>query len=158
MTTIHVNNTTKKTPCQPQSVHSLGMLKHATENITLPQLRDFRLRTRCKRDLCYFGMHDASGQELVVVKFSQQCYLERLAWPCRLHLQGQQSKVKALHSTETFVTLHQSAPVSERHVSQNRRPCQAKLLCMTRLLRICEYHCRIDKSPILDLHFSFRAL
>ena len=46
MTSIHVNNTTKKTPCQPQSVHSLGML--VAVNITFPQLCDFRLRTRCK--------------------------------------------------------------------------------------------------------------
>jgi predicted membrane channel-forming protein YqfA (hemolysin III family) len=38
MTTIHVNNTTKKTPCQPKSVHSLGML--IAENVTLPQWRD----------------------------------------------------------------------------------------------------------------------
>jgi len=46
MTSIHVNNTTKKTPCQPQSAHSLGML--GAENATLPQLHDFWLRTRCK--------------------------------------------------------------------------------------------------------------
>jgi len=46
MTSIHVNNTTKKAPCQPQSVHSLGML--GAENATLPQLRDFWLRTQCK--------------------------------------------------------------------------------------------------------------
>jgi len=41
VTSIHVNNTTKKTPCQPQSVHSLGML--IAENVALPQLCDFRL-------------------------------------------------------------------------------------------------------------------
>ena len=41
MTSMHVNNTTKKTPCQPQSVHSLGML--GAENATLPQLHDFWL-------------------------------------------------------------------------------------------------------------------
>ena len=46
MTSIQVNNTTKKTACQPQSVHSLGML--IAENVTLPQLRDFRFRTWCK--------------------------------------------------------------------------------------------------------------
>ena len=45
MTSVHGNKNTKKTPCQPQSVHSLGML--IAENVTLPQLRDFRLRTRC---------------------------------------------------------------------------------------------------------------
>ena len=54
MTTIHVNDTTKKTPSQHQSVHSLGIL--TTENETLPQWRDFRLRTRCKWDLHYFGL------------------------------------------------------------------------------------------------------
>ena len=54
MASIHVNNTTKKTPCQPQSVQSLGML--TTENVTLPQLRDFRLQTRCIWDLHSFGI------------------------------------------------------------------------------------------------------
>ena len=53
MTSIHMNNTTKKTPCQPQSVHSLGMLR--AENATLPHLRDFWLRTRCKRDTRFLG-------------------------------------------------------------------------------------------------------
>ncbi len=81
MTSIHVNNTTKKTPCQPQSVHSLGML--VAVNITFPQLCDFRLRTRCKWDLCSFGIlcsidwefiADVSGQLVVVVKFSQRCW------------------------------------------------------------------------------------
>jgi len=38
MTSIHMNNTTKKTPCQPQSVHSRQML--IAENLTLPQWRD----------------------------------------------------------------------------------------------------------------------
>ena len=44
MTSIHVNNT--KLHCQPQSVNFLGIL--IAENVTLPQLRDFRLRTQCK--------------------------------------------------------------------------------------------------------------
>ena len=35
VTSIHVNNTTKITPCQPQSVHSLLML--IAENVTLSQ-------------------------------------------------------------------------------------------------------------------------
>ena len=46
--------------------------------------------------------------------------------PCRLiylHLQGQQSKMKSLRSTETSVILHQSTG-------------RAVLLCLTRLLRI----------------------
>ena len=43
MTTIHVNNTTNKTPCQPLSVHSLGML--IAENVTLPQWRDQALNS-----------------------------------------------------------------------------------------------------------------
>jgi len=54
MTSIHVNNTTKKTPCHPQSMHSLGML--IAENAPLPQLRDFTPRTRCKWDLRSFGI------------------------------------------------------------------------------------------------------
>ena len=53
MTSIHVNNTTKKMPCQPQSVHSLGML--GAENATLPQLRDFWLQTRYKWDTRFLG-------------------------------------------------------------------------------------------------------
>ena len=47
MTSIHVNNTTQKTPCQPQSVHCLGGMLIA-ESVTIPQLRDFRLQTLCK--------------------------------------------------------------------------------------------------------------
>ena len=45
MTRIHAN-TTKKTCCQPQFVHSLGIL--IAENVTFPQFRDFRPRTRCE--------------------------------------------------------------------------------------------------------------
>jgi len=41
MASIYMSNTTKKTPCQPQSVHSLVLL--IAENITLPQLHDLRL-------------------------------------------------------------------------------------------------------------------
>ena len=44
MTSIHMKN--MKTPSQPQPVHFLGML--IGENVTLPQLCDFRLRTQCK--------------------------------------------------------------------------------------------------------------
>ena len=54
MTSMHGNNTTKKTPCQIQSVHSLGML--IAGNVTLPQLHEFRLRTRCKCELRSFGI------------------------------------------------------------------------------------------------------
>ena len=46
-----------------------------------------------------------------------------------------------------------STPVWERHVSWHRRPCGAELLCMTCLLWICEDHCRIHKSPILDTFY-----
>ena len=45
---------TSETSNQPQSVHSLGML--IGENLTVPQLLDFRLRTRCKCGLLYFGI------------------------------------------------------------------------------------------------------
>jgi hypothetical protein len=66
MTSIHLNYTTKKTPCQPQSVHSVGML--IAENV---------------KHLCCFGilrsyswcfLADILGQHLVVVKFLQQCW------------------------------------------------------------------------------------
>ena len=62
MTSIGMNNTTKNTPCQPQSVHCLGML--IAENVTLPQWRDFRLRTRCIWDLRFFW--DFTHRRLVV--------------------------------------------------------------------------------------------
>jgi len=54
MTGIDVNNT-KNTPCQPQRVHCLGMLIYR-KTLTLPQWRDFRLRTRCIWDLRSFGI------------------------------------------------------------------------------------------------------
>ena len=54
MTSMHGNNTAKKTPCQPLSVHSLGML--IAGNITLPQLHELRLRTQCKCELRSFGI------------------------------------------------------------------------------------------------------
>jgi hypothetical protein len=45
--------TTQQRKCPANlSVHSLGML--IAENVTLPQLRDFRLWTQCKWDLCSF--------------------------------------------------------------------------------------------------------
>jgi hypothetical protein len=50
-----------------------------------------------------------------------------------------------------------STPVWKLHVSQNRRPCQDKLLCVARLLRICDDHCRIHKTPYWT-YFSFRVL
>ena len=64
-----------------------------------------------------------------------------------------------LRSTETSITLRQSTGrnlhqhLCENVMSHNRRPCRAELMCKTRLLRICEDHCRIHKSPILDLFF-----
>jgi len=54
MTSIHVNNTTNKPPCQPQSMYSLGVL--IVENVTLPQWRELRLRTWCKWGLRSFGI------------------------------------------------------------------------------------------------------
>ncbi len=51
MTSIQVNN--MKTPCQPQSVHLLGML--IVENVTLPHLCYFRIQTQCKWDLRFSG-------------------------------------------------------------------------------------------------------
>jgi len=44
-------------------------------------------------------------------------------------------------------------PVWEHHLSQNRKPCWAKLLRMMRLLCFCDDHCRIHKSPIVDIFF-----
>jgi hypothetical protein len=96
--------------------------------------------------------------------FSHSCWwrLCPVDWSIYLHLQGQQSKMKALRSTETSVTLHQSIGHNLHQqlcetVMSHRIEGRAELRCMTRLLRICEYHCRIHKSPIQDI-FSFRAL
>jgi len=176
MTSKHMNNTTKKTPCQPQSVHSLGML---IENVTLPQLLDFGLWTRSIWDLRFFGilrsvdwwfLADVSGQQLVVVKFSQRCWwrfkssgtYRPVVWSIYLHLQGQQSKMKTLRSTETSVTLHQSTGRNLHHTIGHpagssycvRRVFLRASYCVRRVfLRICEDHCRIHKSPILDIFF-----
>ena len=40
-------------------------------------------------------------------------------WSVYLHLQGQQSKMKALRTTETSVTLHQSTGRTLRHLCEN---------------------------------------
>ena len=114
LTNIVSSNTTKNTPCQLQSMHSLRML--IAENITLPQLLHFRLWMWCKWDLRLFGMLCSvdlvSGQ--LVVKFSQQCWwrfkssgtFHPVVWLIH-HLQGQQSEMKAPCSIETSATLHQ---------------------------------------------------
>ena len=44
---LYMNDTTQKTPCQSQSVHCLGG-RLIAENVTIPQLRDFRLLMWCK--------------------------------------------------------------------------------------------------------------
>ena len=64
MTSIHMN-TTNKTPCQPQAVHSLGML--IAENVTLPRLHDFRLQTQYKCDLISFGIYTAVIVKIQVI-------------------------------------------------------------------------------------------
>jgi len=147
MTWIHVNNTTKKTPCQPQTVHSHLML--IAENVTLPHWRvqalnavqiksalfwdvtQRRLVVSCWR----FGTKLGGCEILtaVLVKIQISGTFRPVDWLIYRHLQGQQSKMKALRSIETSVTLHESTPVWERPVSQNRRPCWAELLCVTRL-------------------------
>jgi len=65
VTSIHMNYTTKKTPCQPQSVHSVGML--IAENV-----KHFRHFGILRSVSCFLA--DISGQKLVVVKFSQRCW------------------------------------------------------------------------------------
>ena len=108
MTRTHVKNTIKKTLYQPQSVHSLGML--IAENVTLPQLRDFRLRTRCKWDLHSFGIFTTrrlvvscwrfgttvGGGEILTVgllKIPVVWDFRPVDWSIYLHLQGQQPKM-----------------------------------------------------------------
>jgi len=63
MTSIYVNNTTKKTPCHPQSVHSLGKL--TAENLTLPQLRDFRFERGVNEICALLGFCAASFGSLL---------------------------------------------------------------------------------------------
>ena len=167
MTSTHVNNTTKKTPCQPQSVHSLGMLR--AENATLPHLRDIWLRTRYKWDTRFWGgilrsvdwqfLVDVSGQQSVVVKFSQRCWwrfkssgtFRPVDWSIYLHLQGQQPKMKALRSTETSVTLHQSTGRNLQHLCENVM--SDRLGYRAGPSYWYEDHCRIHKSPTMDIFF-----
>ena len=103
------------------------------------------------------------GTTFVVVKFSQRCWwrfkssgtFRPVDWSVYI-FRGQQSKMKALHSTEKFVTLHQSIG---RNIHQH--------LCENVMSHRLEYragpsywyedHCRIHKSPTIDI-FSFRAL
>jgi len=74
------------------------------ENVTLPQLRDFRLRTLCEWDLHSFGiLHSSVGED--------SSHLGCFA----LHLQGQQSKMQAVSSAEMSVTLHQSTGCNLHH-------------------------------------------
>jgi len=171
MTSMCMNNTTKKTPCHPRSVHFLGML--IAENAILPQL-SFE---RSVNEICaLLGFYAASigsflptfRDKLVVVTFSQRCSwrfrssgtFRPVDWSVYLHLQGQQPKMKALHSTETSITLHQPTGrnlhqnLCENVISQNRRPCRTELLCMMRLLRIIA---AFKIAPYWS-YFSFRAL
>jgi len=109
MTTIHVNNTTKKTPCQAQSVHSLGMLIAENQHFLSGVISGFG---RGVNEICAIlrfyaasvgsflpTFRDNGGGEFftaVLVKI--QVIWD--VWPCRLsvypHLQGRQSKTKAL--------------------------------------------------------------
>jgi len=61
--------------------------------------------------------------------------------------------MRALHSTETSVTERRFHEHLCEKVMSHRRLCRAELLCVTRLLRIFEDHCRVHKSPILDIFF-----
>ena len=65
--------------------------------------------------------------------------------------------MKALRSTGTSVTLHQSTGRNlGQHLCENvmsHRIEDRVTVYKTRLLRICEDHYRIHKSPILDKFF-----
>jgi hypothetical protein len=71
---------------------------------------------------------DASRQHLAAVKFSQQCWwiffssgtFHPVDCPIYLHLQGQQSNMKALFCNKTSVTLHQSTGRNlHQHLCEN---------------------------------------
>jgi hypothetical protein len=131
MTWIHVNNTTKKTPLQPQTVHSHLML--ISENLILPHWRVQALNAVQIKSQIFW---DVTQRRLVVscrrfgtkvggCEILQRCWWRFISgtfrpvdWLIYLHLQGQQSKMKALRSIETSVTLHESTPVWERQVSE----------------------------------------
>ena len=51
---IYMENTTQKTPWQPQYVHCYGSMLIA-DNVTIPHLHDFRLWTWCERDLRFWN-------------------------------------------------------------------------------------------------------
>ena len=68
------------------------------------------------------------GTRSVMVRFLQRCWwifkssgtFRPVDWSIYLHLQGQQLKMKALRSTETSVTLHQSTGRNlYQHLCQN---------------------------------------
>jgi hypothetical protein len=122
-------------------------------------------------EICHFL--DFTQRRLVVScrrfgKFSRRCWwrfkssgtFRPVFWLTYLHLQGQQFKMKALHSTETSVTLHQSTEhnlhehVCENVVSQNRRPCYC-------VWRAFYGHVKITAASTKALYwtyFSVRAL
>jgi len=98
---------------------------------------------------------------IAVLKIQSFETLRPVEWSIYRHLQGQQFKMIALGSTETSVTLNQPTGrnyhqhLCENVMAQNR--IRAELLCMTRLLRICEITTALTKAPHWT-YFSFRAL
>jgi len=157
MTSIHVNNTTKKTPCQPVCAfswhadsrkrvhfHSFsGFERGVNEVCTLlgfyaasigsffPTFRD--------NSRWWWNSHSGVGEDA--------SHLGRFAVSTGQFTlsSGPTTKTMALRSTETSVTLH--------HLCENVISYRTKNRAGPRLLRICEDHCRIRKSPILDIFF-----
>jgi len=165
MTSIHVNNTTKKTPYQPQSVHSLCML--IAENVYTSMVARFQASNAVwMRSLGFYAVsigsflhsfrdNNCGGKILTAVLVKIQVIWD--VSPCRL-VNLPSSSGPAVQDEDTMFHRNVRNPsLVDTCVRMSRltntRSCQGELLCMTRLLRICEDHCCIHKSPILDILF-----
>jgi len=111
------------------------------------------------------------GTTFVVVKFSQRCWwrfkssgtFRPVDWSVYI-LRGQQSKMKALHSTETFVTLHQSIGrnihqhLCENVISRRIEDHAGPSYCVWRIFYgSVKITAAFTKAPYWT-YFSFRAL
>ena len=109
-----------------------------------------RLLVFCRRFETTVGVREISTAVLVKIKVIWDvapCWLVNLPSSSGPTVQDEGTTFHRNFRNPSPVDRTQSSSllVLERHVSQNRRPCRAELVCMTRLLRICEDH-------------SFRAL
>ena len=117
MTSIHLNNTTKKTPCQPQSVHSLGMLR--AENATFLQLRDFWRRTRYKWDTRFWGGFYAASIDSFLSTFRDN---SRWWWNSHSGVEDSSHLGRFALSTGQFTCIFRANSPRWRHYVPPKRP------------------------------------